>query len=344
MNLFPFTDYWWMYVGFFMLVLGLLALDLGVFHKKSKVVSFKESLTWTFVWISLAGLFNLGLYFFAIRHFESNPHLIAQGLGSAQEAAKVLSLEFLTGFVVEKSLAFDNLFIFSVVFSYFAIPLAYQHRVLFYGILGALIFRALFVALGSVLMQYHYVIYIFGGFLILTGIKMVFGPEKPLKPENNLLVKGLSKFIPLTSKISGDRFIITENGKKMATPLLVALLVLEFTDIVFAVDSVPAIFAISKEPFIVLTSNIFAILGLRSLYFMLAGVMDRFEYLKFGLAGVLVFVGLKMVWLNDQFGGKFPIGWSLGIIFALIGISMVVSFWLTKRKLKNNQVQLSEVN
>jgi len=341
LSLFPFSEYWWLYGSFFALVLGLLALDLGVFHKESKEVSFKESLLWTCVWVSLALLFNFGLYHFSLWKFSADPRLLAEVGFDAATAAKQVSLEFLTGFVVEKSLAFDNLFIFAVVFSYFAIPLKYQHRVLFYGILGALIFRAIFIALGSILMQYHVVIYIFGGFLILTGIRMLWSnSEKELEPQNNFIVRGLSKIVPLSKEFNGDRFLIKKDGRWMATPLLVALVFLEFTDIVFAVDSVPAIFAISKEPFIVLTSNIFAILGLRSLYFMLAGVMDRFEYLKYGLAAVLIFVGLKMAWLNDVFGGKFPIVWSLGIIFGLIGGSMVISWLLTKHKAKSTPAPL----
>ena len=332
MSLFPLNEYWWLYMAFFALVLALLALDLGVFHRQAKEVKFKESLVWTLIWVSLALLFNFALYHFSLWKFSNDPRLLTTIGFDATAAAKQVSLEFLTGFVVEKSLAFDNLFIFAVIFSYFSIPLKYQHRVLFYGILCALVFRTLFIALGSILMQYHAVIYVFGGFLIFTGIKMLWATNKPLAPGGNIIIRGLSKILPLSKEFNGDRFFSRQNGTWAATPLFIALIFLEFTDIIFAVDSVPAIFAISNEPFIVLTSNIFAILGLRSLYFMLAGIMDRFEYLKYGLAAVLIFVGLKMAWLNDVFGGKFPIMWSLGIILSLISGSMIVSWLLTKNK------------
>lgn len=335
LNLFPFSEYWWLYGAFFALVLSLLALDLGVFHRESKEVSFKESLIWTVIWVSLALLFNVALYYFTLWHLPPSPDQAA--------IAKQVSLEFLTGFVIEKSLALDNLFIFSVIFTYFAVPLKYQHRVLFYGILGALVFRAIFIALGAALMQFHWVTWVFGGFLILTGIKMIFTDEKSIDPEKNILVRILGKIIPISRKMDADHFFTRENGRLMATPLLVCLVFLEFSDIIFAVDSVPAIFAISKEPFIVLTSNVFAILGLRSLYFMLAGVMDRFEYLKYGLAAVLVFVGLKMAWLNQLFGGKFPILWSLAIIFGLIGVAMVYSWWKTRNTVRPPQAALNDL-
>ncbi len=307
---------------FFILVLSLLALDLGVFHRKAASVGFKESLVWTCVWVSLALAFNVGLYYFAREQ-------VPAGM-DADAIAKQISLEFLTGFVIEKSLALDNLFIFSLIFSYFAVPLEYQHRVLFYGILGALAFRAIFIALGAALMQFEFVTWIFGGFLILTGIKMAFASDKDIHPDGNFLVRLTAKLVPLTKEMKEDHFFFKRGGKWVATPLFVCLVFLEFSDIIFAVDSVPAIFAITDEPFVVLTSNVFAILGLRSLYFMLAGVMDRFEYLKYGLAAVLVFVGLKMTWLNHVFGGKFPILWSLGIIFGLIGVAMVFSWWMTR--------------
>jgi tellurite resistance protein TerC len=212
-----------------------------------------------------------------------------------------------------------------MVFAYFAIPPIYQHRVLFYGIIGALIFRAIFIAAGSWLMQFHWVIYLFGAFLIITGIKMMFAPEKEIDPEKNFLIRLFKNFIPVTPKLHGQNFFIRENGKFLATPLFIALLFLELTDVIFAVDSVPAIFALTNEPMIVFTSNIFAILGLRAMYFMLAGAVDKFYLLKYGLAVVLIFVGLKMVWLNDAFGGKFPITWSLGIILGTIVISVIAS-------------------
>ena len=316
--LFPFADYWWFYLGFIAFVLFLLFLDLGVFHKEAHAVSFKEAAGWSVVWISLALVFNLAFYFYAADKFDP-------------ETGKRLALEFLTGFVIEKSLAVDNIFVFVVVFSFFAIPQKYQHRILFYGILGALIFRAIFIALGSVLMQYHAVVLIFGAFLIITGIKMMFQPDKEMDPSKNWVIKLLKKFFRVTDQTDGQKFFIVKDGVRYATPLFVALFFLEFTDIIFAVDSVPAIFAITKEPLIVFTSNIFAILGLRALYFLLAGVIDKFYLLKYGLALVLIFVGLKMVWLNNLFGGKFPIGISLGIIAAFIGGSVALSLMFPRK-------------
>lgn len=248
--------------------------------------------------------------------------------------AKTTALEFLTGFVVEKSLAIDNIFIFAVVFAYFGIPKIYQHKVLFWGILGALVFRAIFIAMGSVLMQYQWVVLFFGALLILTGIKMFFAGTKAQNLENNFLIRQLKKVFRVHPHIEGQNFFIKKNGLTYVTPLFLALIFLELSDIIFAVDSVPAIFALTKEPLIVFTSNIFAILGLRSMYFMLAGVMDRFAYIKYGLASVLVFVGLKMVWLNEAFGGKFPINWSLGIIALFIGGSIVTSIVIDRRKQK----------
>ncbi len=227
-------------------------------------------------------------------------------------------VEFLTGYI-EKSLSVDNIFIFVLVFSYFAIPSKYQHRVLFYGILGALVFRAIFIAIGSALMQYHWVIVVFGVFLILTGLKMMFAPEKGLEPDKNPLIRLFRRFVPLTPQMHDEKFFVRLNNIWHATPLFVALLFLEATDVIFAVDSVPAIFALTKEPLIVFTSNIFAILGLRSMYFMLAGAVDKFYMLKYGLAVVLIFVGSKMTWLNSWYGGKFPVSYSLGIISARHG-------------------------
>lgn len=316
--LFPFSDYWTFYAAFLAFVIALLALDLGVFHRDAHDVSFKEAGIWSLVWVSLALIFNLGLYYYSLDKF-------------GPELGKQVGLEFLTGYVIEKSLSVDNIFVFVVIFSYFAIPLKYQHRVLFYGIIGALIFRAIFISLGSVLMKYHTVVILFGAFLILTGLKLFFAPEKEIRPEDNILIKVLRKILPIKSSFVGQKFFVSENGKLWGTPLLVALVFIEFTDVIFAVDSVPAIFAITKEPFIVFTSNIFAILGLRSLYFLLAGVVDKFHLLKYGLALVLIFVGLKMVWLNNLFDGKFPISWSLGIIVLLIGGSVALSFMIPKK-------------
>jgi tellurite resistance protein TerC len=325
MSLFPFAEYWWLYGIFTLFVLAMLALDLGVFHRKQHTVSFKEASIWTAVWISLALAFNYLFYQYALWKFPQDERLLAIPGFDPNAAAWNVSLEFLTGYVVEKSLSVDNIFVFVVVFSYFAIPAIYQHRVLFYGILGALLFRAIFIGAGSWLMQFHWVIYLFGGFLILTGLKMMFGPEKEIEPEKNPAIRLLKRFMPVTHELRGKNFFVRENGRWAATPLFIALLFLEMTDIIFAVDSVPAIFAITSEPLVVFTSNIFAILGLRSMYFMLAGAVDKFYLLKYGLAIVLIFVGVKMVWLNDLYGGKFPVSWSLAFILSTIALSVVVS-------------------
>jgi tellurite resistance protein TerC len=329
-ELFPFADYWWFYLGFTGFVLLLLALDLGVFHREAHEVSFREAATWSVVWIALALLFNLLLYQYALWKFPQDPRLLATPGFDPEGAAWRVSLEFLTGYVVEKSLSVDNIFVFVMVFGYFAIPAKYQHRVLFYGIVGALIFRAIFIALGSALMQYHWVVLVFGAFLIFTGVKMMFAPEKGVEPDKNLLIRLFRRFVPITQGLHGQRFFVRSNGVLYATPLFVALLFLEATDVIFAVDSVPAIFALTGEPLIVFTSNIFAILGLRALYFMLAGAVDKFHLLKYGLAAVLIFVGLKMVWLNDLFGGQFPISLSLGIIAAVIAVSVLFSLAFPK--------------
>jgi tellurite resistance protein TerC len=331
-TLFPFADYWWFYALFTLGVLGLLALDLGVFHREAHEVKVKEALTWSVVWISLALLFCWGFWQYAQWKLPQDPRLLAAGITAAQAAALAdrIGLEFLAGFVIEKSLSVDNIFVFVVVFSFFAIPPKYQHRVLFYGIIGALIFRIIFIALGSVLLQWQWVIWFFGAFLILTGIKIIFAPEKPLDPERNPIIRLLRRLLPVTPQLQGERFLVRQNGILHATPLLVALVFIEITDIVFAVDSVPAIFAITSEPLIVFTSNVFAILGLRALFFLLAGAMHRFRYLKYGLGLILVFVGLKMTWLNDAFGGKFPITWSLGIIGAILATTMTASLVLSR--------------
>lgn len=334
MILFPFYDYWWFYAGFMAFVLAVLALDLGVFHKKAHEVSFKEASIWTTVWISMALIFNYLFYLYAHYRFSNyEPYTLIPGF-DPQAQAKTSALEFLTGFVVEKSLAIDNVFVFAVVFAYFGTPKIYQHRVLFWGILGALVFRALFIATGSVLMQYHWVVVFFGALLILTGIKMFFAGTKPQNLENNFIIRQLKKVFRVHPHIEGQKFFIKKEGLTYVTPLFLCLVFLELSDIIFAVDSVPAIFALTKEPLIVFTSNIFAILGLRSMYFMLAGVMDKFAYIKYGLASILIFVGLKMVWLNEAFGGKFPINWSLIIIAFLIGSSILASIFIDRNKEK----------
>lgn len=334
MTYFPFADYWWFYLGFTLFVLFVLFIDLGVFHKKAHAVSFKEASIWTIVWIGLALIFNFIFYQYSLWKFTTDPYYLSIVGAEGPLYAKNFALEFLTGFVVEKTLAIDNIFVFALVFSYFAIPKEYQHRILFWGILGALVFRAIFVSLGSVLMQYHWVVVFFGVLLMLTGLKMFFAGSQAQNLENNFVVKLLNKIFRVHPKIEGQNFFIKKNGVLFVTPLFLSLVFLELTDIVFAVDSVPAIFSLTNEPLIVFTSNIFAILGLRSMYFMLSGVMERFSYIKYGLAAVLIFVGAKMVYLNQLFNGKFPITWSLLIISALILSSILFSLWKDKKLMK----------
>ncbi|HVF15849.1 MAG TPA: TerC/Alx family metal homeostasis membrane protein, partial [Steroidobacteraceae bacterium] len=263
-------------------------------------VTIKEAAIWSMVWVAVSFVF-VGWMWWYLGGTNSDPAL--------QAVANDKSLEFITGYLVEKALAVDNIFVFVLVFGYFGIPAQYQHRVLFYGIVGALLFRAIFIALGSVLMQYWIVVTIFGLFLIATGLKMMRTPDQHVDPGRNLLIRLFRRWMPVTPELHGQQFFVRLQGRLHATPLFVALLFLEMSDIIFAVDSVPAIFAISREPLIVFTSNVFAILGLRAMYFLLADAVGRFHLLKYALAAILIFVGLKMVWLNDLFGGKFPIEW-----------------------------------
>ena len=328
--LFPFAEYWWFYLGFTLFVFVLLAVDLGIFHREAHEVSFKESLTWSIIWISLALIFNFLFYQYASWKFPHVERLMSIPGFNPEAAATQSALEFLTGYVVEKTLAVDNIFIFVVVFGFFGIPLKYQHRVLFFGILGALLFRVIFIALGSILLQYQFIVIFFGIFLIFTGFKIIFAPEKPVEPEKNPVIKIFKKIFTVTPHLEGQKFFIKKENILYATPLMISLLFIEVSDIIFAVDSVPAIFAITKEPLIVFTSNVFAILGLRAMYFMLAGVVNKFKYLKYGLGIVLIFVGLKMAWLNELFGGKFPIVLSLIIIISVISVSIFYSMWKTK--------------
>jgi tellurite resistance protein TerC len=303
--------HWSFYIVFVVFVLGLVGLDLGVFRKNDREVSAKSALWWSLIWISLSLLFGLLIF---------------------EYAGHKLALEFLTGYLVEKSLSIDNIFIFIVIFKYFKVPKNLQHRVLYLGVLGALIFRTIFIAIGSVLMQFHSVIIILGIFLVLTGIRMFFSSNTDIHPEDNFILALLQKAIPIKSGFAnGKKLFVRENGRMYGTSLLVTLVFIEFTDIMFATDSIPAVFAVTKETFIVFTSNIFAILGLRSLYFLLANVMDRFYLIKYGLACVLVFVGLKMAYLNERFGGEFPIGWSFAIIAFFIVGSILLSVLLKVR-------------
>lgn len=326
-HLFPFSDYWWFYGAFLLFVFVILALDLGVFNRKAHEVSFKEATTWSIVWVVLALTVNGLFYLYAHSKFEETQPGLAKDLG----------LQFLTGYVLEYSLSVDNIFVFVLVFGYFGIPSKYKHRILFYGILGALIFRAIFIGIGSALMQIEWVIYIFGGFLIITGIKMLFSSDEEIEPEKNVLIKTFKRFVPVTHTIDGQKFFVKADGRNFATPLFIALLFLEATDIVFAVDSVPAIFAVTNEPLIVFTSNIMAILGLRSMFFMLEGVINKFHLLKVGLSVVLVFVGVKMamphaVWEYFFNVKKFPIHYSLAIIIGVLGISVAASLLFPRKE------------
>lgn len=297
-----------LWIGFTTLILALLALDLGVFHRDAHPVGFREALLWTGVWIGLAATFNVWL---------------AASYGTER------GLEFLTGYLIEKALAVDNVFVFLLIFSAFAVPAAYVHRVLFWGILGALVMRALFIVVGAALLErFHWVMYVFGAFLVITGLKLLVQREGELHPERNPIFRLFARMIPSVSEYHGPAFTVRRAGKLVATPLLLVLVCVETSDLVFAVDSIPAIFAVTKDPFIVYTSNIFAILGLRSMFFLLAGVMDRFHYLKVGLALVLSFVGTKML-LTDVY--KIPIGWSLATIFGILAAAIAASWWRNRR-------------
>ena len=327
--LIPFADYWWAYIGFIAALLMVLAFDLGVFSKPGTVPSLRSAIIRSVVFIGLALAFNWGLYQYLLHALPLRADLV--GLDHAQ-LAKDTALEFLAGYVVEYALAIDNVFVFVAVFSYFAVPVQYQQKVLFYGILGAIVFRALFISLGSVLMQYEWIVMIFGVFLLLTGLKILFLPEKPIDPSRNPILLGVKKLFPVTPQFHGDKFWVEIDGRTWVTPLFVALAFIEFSDIIFAIDSVPAIFALTNEPFIVFTSNIFAIIGLRSLFFVLQSMVKAFIFLKYGLGVILVFVGLKMVWLNEAFGGKFPISMSLSIIGAILAVSILVSIAYNRQK------------
>jgi tellurite resistance protein TerC len=292
----------WLYAGFTAFVAVMLAIDLGLFHRKSHAVSVREALTWSGVWVGLALLFNTGVW-----------------IWRGPEAG----IQFLTGYLVEKSLSVDNLFVFLILFSYFAVPREWQHKVLFWGIIGALLLRAVMIAAGAALLaNFHWVIYVFGGFLILTALKLALQKEESVRPDRNPVVRIFRRLMPVSDTYDGDRFFTRRTGKLAATPLFLVLLTVEFTDLVFAVDSIPAIFAITPDPFIVYTSNIFAILGLRSLYFALSGVLGLFTYLKPALALVLGFVGVKMV--SSDFVKISPLV-SLFVIVGILGAAVVLS-------------------
>lgn len=297
----------WFWIIFNVFVLVFLAVDLGVFHRKAHAVSLKEAAAWSVVWISLALLFNLGIYLYA----GSEP-----------------ALEFLTGYLIEKSLSVDNIFVFVLLFAYFNVPAAYQHRVLFWGILSALVMRGTLIGLGAYLIErFHWVIYIFGAFLIFTGFRMAFQKEQEIDVESNAVVRLARRVMPIADRYHGAQFFIREAGRLIATPLLVVLLVVETTDLIFALDSIPAIFAVTQDPFLVYTSNVFAILGLRALYFLLAGVVEKFHFLKLGLSLILVFVGTKML-IEDLY--HIPITISLGVVAVVLALSVIASLLFPK--------------
>src|SRR5262249_53994551 len=286
---------------------------------------FREAALWSAAWVSLALAFDVAIYAYAMYAFPRDPRLAAIPGFDPEAAALQVALEFLTGYVVEYTLSIDNIFVFVLVQGYFGVPARHQHRVLFYGVLGALVFRGIFISLGAILMQFHWVVWVFGIFLIISGLRMLRATEQGMDPARNPVIRLVRRVLPVTHEMHGKHFFVRRGGQLWATPLLVALLCLEASDIVFAIDSVPAIFALTREPLVVFTSNVFAILGLRSMYFMLGGAMERFHLLRYGLAVVLVFVGLKMVWLDAWVGGKFPIGLSLAIVGGVLGASIVAS-------------------
>ncbi|MEA5113603.1 MAG: TerC family protein [Geobacteraceae bacterium] len=288
--------------GFAILITVMFILDLGVFNRRSHEISFREALAWTLVWVGLAIGFNIGILYF---------------MGATK------ALEFFTGYLIEESLSVDNLFVFIMIFSYFHVSRVHQPKILKWGIIGALVLRAVFIFLGIELFErFHWMVYLFGGLLIFTGIKMAFGGEGKIEPEKNLVVRLVRKFVPITKRIYGDRFFIRRNGVLAATPLMLALLVVESSDVIFAVDSIPAILAVTRDPFIVYTSNVFAIMGLRSMYYLLSNVMEMFAYLKLGVSFILAFVGLKML-LSSVY--QFPIYFSLGMIVGVLSISIAAS-------------------
>lgn len=315
-TLFPFADYWWLYLAFTGLVGALLAIDLAC-HRQDRAISIRAAAAWTAIWIALAVAFSFALFLFASAR-------LSPGIG------RQMSLKFLGGYVIEESLSIDNMFVFALIFRYFAVPSRFQHRVLFYGVLGAMVFRAIFVAVGAALIQFDWVMILFGLFLVFTGIRMAMEKEKRIDPGDSVVIRSVRRFFPVTGEFHGSRFFVCVNGIRQVTPLMIVLLFLETTDIMFAVDSVPAVFGVTTEPFIVFTSNVFAVLGLRAMFFLLSGALDRFHLLKHGLAVVLVFVGLKMIWLDHLFGGRFPIGVSLAIIGAVIATAIVLSFLFPK--------------
>ena len=308
----------WLYLGFLLLILCLLALDLGVFHRKLHIIRVREAMAWTAFWVVLALIFNVLIYFMYENHWLGIGAEIGHELDGSSAA-----IQFLTGYVVEKSLSLDNIFVIALIFAYFRVPAIYQHRVLFWGILGALVMRGAMIAAGAALIRrFDWIVYVFGGMLMLTAVKMLVSRHDNLEPERNPLIKLVRRLYPVSSDFVEQRFFTCLEGRRAVTPLLLVLLLVESTDVLFAVDSIPAIFAITHDPFIVFTSNVFAILGLRSLYFALAGMMDRFRYLKMSLVFVLAFVGVKMMLSHHH---PLPTIVSLAVIGGILSVGILAS-------------------
>lgn len=307
---------WWMWLGFIIFVLIMLAVDLFVLGGKTvRKVSFKEAFIWSGVWVLLALFFNTLLWWYL-------------GVQVGKEVANTKALEFFTGYLIEKSLAVDNIFVFLMIFTYFAVPPEYQRRVLLYGVVGAIIMRAVMILAGSALIaQFHWILYIFGLFLLVTGIKMFYFADKKPDLEQNPLLRWMRGHMKITNEYHAEKFFVIKDGVRYATPMFLVLVLIEFSDLVFAVDSIPAIFAITTDSFIVFTSNIFAILGLRAMYFLLADVADRFHLLKYGLALVLVFIGVKMLIMDFY---KIPVMLALGVVAAILLVSVILSLMATR--------------
>jgi len=305
-----------MWAGFALLVIVALVVDLVVLNAKgAKKVAFREALTWSLAWVALALAFNAWLWWYV------------DGV-QGREAANRIAAEFFTGYLIEKSLAVDNIFVFLMLFSAFGVPAIYQRRVLVLGVIGAIVLRAVMILIGAwLLAKFHWILYIFGAFLLLTGIKMLFFAEAEPDIEKNPVLRWLRRHVTITPAYHGERFVVVQDGRRAYTPLFVVMVMIAITDVIFAVDSIPAIFAVTLDPFIVLTSNVFAILGLRAMYFMLADLADRFHLLKYGLAFILVFIGIKMLLLDVY---KIPIGFALAVVGAILAISMVGSLWVTR--------------
>lgn len=315
---------WWMWAGFGLFVLAMLAIDMLMLGRKgSHKVGAKEALIWSLVWFSMALLFGAGLWAWL-------------DYTAGRAIADTKTMEYLTGYLLEKTLAMDNIFVFVMIFTYFAVPVEFQKRVLLYGVLGAIILRAIMIGLGAWLIsQFHWVLYIFGAFLLVTGIKMlIFAGQEPNLADNPIL-KWAKKNLRVTDEYHGEKFWVMKNGVRWFTPMFLVLVLIEFSDVIFAMDSIPAIFAITSDPFIVFTSNIFAILGLRALYFLLADMAQRFHLLKYGLALVLIFVGVKML-IVDWF--KIPVAVSLAVVITLLGTSIFLSLMATRHKIKQIKI------